>query len=148
MHWYLHHRRIFSTAEWKPGQIKRYSNGICRIIYCGYCNRTLQDAKKHCSQRGNLRWRDERIHLRVDGCGLVVAVDSYALPLLQDFAETLGERFAVSPTTCPEKIFPTVFITTLASCRRSRVPTGRNPEIPEARPPCCFAPSQSGCPSP
>lgn len=101
MHWYLHHRRIFSTAEWKPGQIKRYSNGSCRIIYCGYCNRTLQDAKKHCSQRGNLRWRDERIHLRVDGCGLVVAVDSYALPLLQDFAETLGERLRRFPDDLP-----------------------------------------------
>lgn len=87
--------------EWKPGQIKRYSNGICRIIYCGYCNRTLQDAKKHCSQRGNLRWRDERIHLRVDGCGLVVAVDSYALPLLQDFAETLGERLRRFPDDLP-----------------------------------------------
>lgn len=60
--------------------------------------------EKHCSQRGNLRWRDERIHLRVDGCGLVVAVDSYALPLLQDFAETLGERLRRSPTTCGEDI--------------------------------------------
>ena len=44
-------------------------------------------------QRGNLRGRDERIHLRIDGCGLVVAVDGYALPPLQDLSETLGERF-------------------------------------------------------
>lgn len=49
----------------------------------------------------NLRWRDERIHLRVDGCGLVVAVDSYALPLLQDFAETLGERLRRFPDDLP-----------------------------------------------
>ena len=44
---------------------------------------------------------DERIHLRVDGCGLVVAVDSYALPLLQDFAETLGERLRRFPDDLP-----------------------------------------------
>lgn len=44
-------------------------------------------------QRGNLRGRDERIHLRIDGCGLVVAVDGYALPPLQDLSETFGERF-------------------------------------------------------
>ena len=34
-------------------------------------------------QGGNLRGRDERIHLRIDGGGLVVAVDRDALPLLQ-----------------------------------------------------------------
>ena len=44
-------------------------------------------------QRGNLRGRDERIHLRIDGCGLVVAVDGYALPPLQDLSEAFGERF-------------------------------------------------------
>ena len=39
--------------------------------------------------------------------------------MLCRFCKTLPKRsesvFAVSPTTCPEKIFPTVFITTLAS---------------------------------
>ena len=48
-------------------------------------------------QGGNLRGRDQRIHLRVDGGGLVVAVDGYALPLLQDLAETLGERLGRLP---------------------------------------------------
>ena len=43
-------------------------------------------------QGGNLRGRDERIHLRIDGGGLVVAVDRDALPLLQDLSEAFGER--------------------------------------------------------
>jgi hypothetical protein len=40
-------------------------------------------------ERGNLARRDKALHLRVDGGGLVLAVDGDALPLLQDFAETL-----------------------------------------------------------
>lgn len=66
-------------------------------------------------QTGNLARRNQRIHLRIDGGGFVVSVDGDTLPLLQDLSEPFGERFAVSPTTCPEKILPTVFITTLAS---------------------------------
>ena len=48
-------------------------------------------------QRGNFRGRNKRIHLGIDGGGLVVAVDGDALPFLQDLSETLGEclgRFA------------------------------------------------------
>lgn len=44
-------------------------------------------------QRGNLRGRNERIHLRIDRCGLIVAVDRDALPPLQDLSEAFGERF-------------------------------------------------------
>ena len=43
-------------------------------------------------ERGNLARGYQALHLRVDGGGLVLTVDSDALPLLQDFAETLGER--------------------------------------------------------
>lgn len=42
-------------------------------------------------ERGNLARRDKALHLRVDGGGLVLAVDGDTLPLLQDFAETLGK---------------------------------------------------------
>ena len=44
-------------------------------------------------QRGNLARGYQALHLRVDGGGLVLPVDGDALPLLQDFAETLGKRF-------------------------------------------------------
>ena len=42
-------------------------------------------------ERGNLARRDKALHLRVDGGGLVLAVDGDALPLLQDFSETFGK---------------------------------------------------------
>ena len=42
-------------------------------------------------ERGNLARRDKALHLRVDGGGLVLAVDGDALPLLQDFSETFGQ---------------------------------------------------------
>ena len=50
----------------------------------GYCT-----DKHTLRERGNLARRDKALHLRVDGGGLVLAVDGDALPLLQDFAETL-----------------------------------------------------------
>ncbi len=42
-------------------------------------------------ERGNLARGYQALHLRVDGSGLVLAVDGDALPLLQDFSETLGK---------------------------------------------------------
>lgn len=50
------------------------------------CHRTDKHTLR---ERGNLARRDKALHLRVDGGGLVLAVDGDALPLLQDFAETL-----------------------------------------------------------
>ena len=41
-------------------------------------------------KRRNLRLRNEAVHLRGYGGGLVVAVDGDALPFLQDFPEALG----------------------------------------------------------
>ena len=42
-------------------------------------------------ERGNLARRDKALHLRVNGGGLVLAVNGDALPLLQDFTETFGQ---------------------------------------------------------
>lgn len=42
-------------------------------------------------QAGNFARRYQAIHLRVDGGGLVLPVDSDALPLLQHLTETLGK---------------------------------------------------------
>ena len=42
-------------------------------------------------ERGNLACRDKALHLRVDGGGLVLAVDGDALPPLENLAETLGK---------------------------------------------------------
>ena len=36
--------------------------------------------------------RDKAVHLGIDGNGSLVPVDGHVLPLLQDLAETLGER--------------------------------------------------------
>ena len=66
-------------------------------------------------ERGNLARRDKALHLRVDGGGLVLAVDGDALPLLQDFTETFGQVLGSLADHLPEKMLPTVFITTAAS---------------------------------
>lgn len=42
-------------------------------------------------KRGNLACRDKALHLRIDGSGLVLAVDGDALPPLENLAETLGK---------------------------------------------------------
>ena len=55
-------------------------------------------------ERGNLARRNQALHLRIDGSGLVLAVDGDALPPLENLSETLGE-----------KMLPTVFMTTAAS---------------------------------
>ncbi len=59
--------------------------------------------------------RYQGVHLRVDGSGCVLPVDGDGLPLLEYLAEAFRKVLAVSPTTCPEKIFPTVFWITFAS---------------------------------
>lgn len=64
---------------------------------------------------GNLGCRYQRIQLRVNGSGCVLPVNRDGLSLLEYFAKTLRQAFAVSPTTCPENIFPTVFWITFAS---------------------------------
>lgn len=52
---------------------------------------------------GNLARRNQRIHLRIDGGGFVVAVDGYALPLLQHLSEPFGERFGRFSHDLPRK---------------------------------------------
>lgn len=42
-------------------------------------------------ERGNLARRNQALHLRIDGSGLVLAVDGDALPPLENLAETLGK---------------------------------------------------------
>ena len=42
-------------------------------------------------KRGNLARRDKALHLRIDGGGLVLAVDGDALPPLENLTETLGK---------------------------------------------------------
>lgn len=42
-------------------------------------------------ERGNLARRDKALHLRIDGSGLVLAVDGDALPPLENLTETLGK---------------------------------------------------------
>lgn len=64
---------------------------------------------------GNLGRGNERVKLRVDGGGYVLAVDGYGLPLLEYFPKRSESVFAVSPTTWPLKILPTVFWITLDS---------------------------------
>ena len=53
-------------------------------------HRADEHALREC---GNLARRDKALHLRVDGGGFVLTVDGDALPLLQDFAETLRKVF-------------------------------------------------------
>lgn len=50
-------------------------------------------------QSRNLACRNKAIHLRIDRSGLVVAVDSDTLPLLQYLSEAFGKVLAVLPTT-------------------------------------------------
>ena len=49
----------------------------------------------------NLRGRDKRIHLCVDGCGRIVTVDCNALPFLQNLAKPFGERLRRFPDHLP-----------------------------------------------
>ena len=42
-------------------------------------------------ERGNLARRNQALHLRIDGSGLVLAVDGDALPPLENLSETLGK---------------------------------------------------------
>lgn len=63
------------------------------LLFDPFIERIGHGADEHSlRQRGDFRGRDERIHLRIDGCGFVVAVDRDALPSLQDLSEAFGER--------------------------------------------------------
>lgn len=59
-------------------------NALAEIVGDGSHEHALRE-------RGNLARRNQALHLRIDGCGLVLAVDGDALPLLQNFAETFGK---------------------------------------------------------
>ena len=59
--------------------------------------------KRALGQVGNLGCRNERIKLRTDGSGYILAVDGDGLPLLEHLAEAFGECLCRFPDYLPAK---------------------------------------------